>query len=122
VTRTDETWAKELEADAVRYPEERGEILLEAADAWDRAGNRARALEILTGLVGAGGDDGLHARTHLAEIHFKAGAMTRRTRSSPLWRNSPASQRGIASCRRNYSPNAVISKRRHAGMTGLPHG
>jgi tetratricopeptide (TPR) repeat protein len=74
VTRTDETLAKELEADAVRYPEERGEILLEAADAWDRAGNRARALKILTGLVGAGGDDGLYARTHLAEIHFKAGA------------------------------------------------
>jgi tetratricopeptide (TPR) repeat protein len=74
VTRTDETLAKELEADAARYPDERGEILLEAADAWDRAGNRARALEILTGLMDAGGDDGLHARTHLAEIHFKAGA------------------------------------------------
>lgn len=74
MTRTDGKLAQELEADAVRYPEERGEILLEAADAWDRAGNRSRAAEILTGLVGAGGDDGLHARIRLAEIHFKAGA------------------------------------------------
>jgi tetratricopeptide (TPR) repeat protein len=74
VARTDETLAAELEADAVPCLQERGEILLEAAEAWERAGNRARALKILTDLVNAGGDDGLHARTHLAEIHFKAGA------------------------------------------------
>jgi hypothetical protein len=97
VTRTDDTLAKELEEDAVRYPEERGEILLEAADAWDSAGNRARALEILTGLIGVGSDDGLHARTHLAEIYFKAGADDEAYAHLAVLANSPASRRGIAS-------------------------
>ena len=56
MTRTDVTLAKrlrgrradrhpELEADALRYPDERDEILLEAAEAWGRVGNQALAKE-----------------------------------------------------------------------------
>ena len=62
MTRTDVTLAKELKADALRYPDERDEILLEAAETCGRVANKARAKDILTELVGAGGNDGLQAR------------------------------------------------------------
>ena len=39
--------ARELEQDAVRYPEERGEILLEAAEQWKRAGEVDHAIALL---------------------------------------------------------------------------
>lgn len=66
--------ARSLEADAVRYPDERAEILLEAADAWRMAGEYDRALALLAELIEAGGEDGCHARFQLAEIHFERGA------------------------------------------------
>ena len=73
MTQADTKLAEELEADAVAYPEERGEILLEAADAWQRAGHRERAIELLTDLVGHGGEYGCDARVQLAGLHLQAG-------------------------------------------------
>lgn len=66
--------ARSLEADAVRYPDERAEILLEAADAWRMAGEYDRAHPLLAELIEAGGEDGCHARFQLVEIHFERGA------------------------------------------------
>jgi tetratricopeptide (TPR) repeat protein len=66
--------AQGLEADASRYPEERSEILLEAADAWRAAGGYERAVELLTEVIEAGGEDGCQARFQLAEVHFERGA------------------------------------------------
>jgi hypothetical protein len=42
VAATDTGYARELEAEALDYPEDRGEILLEAAAAWIRAGKLER--------------------------------------------------------------------------------
>ena len=67
----DEAAAIEAEADA--YPDERGEILLEAAAAWRAAGQPERANKLLTELVEAGGDDGCYARVDLAEACFADG-------------------------------------------------
>jgi hypothetical protein len=40
-----------LEAEAEEWPEERGEILMEAAATWRRTGDDARASALLEGLV-----------------------------------------------------------------------
>ena len=55
-----------LEAEAEEYPEERGEILMEAAATWRRTGDDARARVLLEGLVADGGEDGCYARMELA--------------------------------------------------------
>lgn len=65
--------AAEIEAEAEAYPEERGEILLDAAAAWRRAGDPARADALLRGLVAQGGENGAYARTELAEALFDEG-------------------------------------------------
>lgn len=72
VTKTDV--AAQLEAEAEEYPEERYEILLEAAEARRRAGNYDRAAELLHEVIGAGGEDGLFARCQLVELRFAEGA------------------------------------------------
>ncbi|MGI9000664.1 MAG: SEC-C metal-binding domain-containing protein [Pseudonocardia sp.] len=71
---TDQTRALDLEADAARYPDERGEILLEAAAAWERAGELDRARSVLTEVLALGGEDAGFARHGLAEICFDEGA------------------------------------------------
>jgi tetratricopeptide (TPR) repeat protein len=73
MTPVDEAAA--LEAEAEEYPEERGEILLEAAAAWRRAGRADRARELLARLVAEGGDDACFARFELAEGYFEDGAV-----------------------------------------------
>jgi hypothetical protein len=60
------TDALELEDQAEEYPEDRGEILMEAAAAWRRAGDGLRATTLLEGLVADGGEDGCYARVELA--------------------------------------------------------
>ena len=60
------TAALDLEAEAREYPDDRGEILMEAAAAWRRAGDDARASALLEGLVADGGEDGCDARVELA--------------------------------------------------------
>jgi tetratricopeptide (TPR) repeat protein len=67
------SWRKKLEADADVYPDERAEILLEAADAWQRAGHPGRAGAILNDLIQHGGDYGCDARIKLADLHLAAG-------------------------------------------------
>ncbi|MCG3749638.1 SEC-C metal-binding domain-containing protein [Amycolatopsis sp. Poz14] len=62
--------ATQLEAELEKYPEERGEILLEAAQAWRQAGDDDRAIALLTQAVAAGGEDGGNARVELAEVLF----------------------------------------------------
>ncbi len=62
--------AAESEADLDRYPDQRGEILLEAAQHWHRAGNHERAIELSTEAIALGGEDGAHARITLAEVLF----------------------------------------------------
>jgi hypothetical protein len=72
VTKVGEAAA--LEAEAEEYPDERGEILLEAAVAWREAGRPERAYELLEQLVAGGGEDGCYARTELANGYFSDGA------------------------------------------------
>jgi len=72
MTALDEAAA--LEDEAEKFPDERGEILLEAAVAWRRAGRTDRARELLTELVGVGGEDACYARFELAETLFEQGA------------------------------------------------
>lgn len=73
MTQADTKLAEQLEKDALAYPEERGEILLEAAEVWLRAGRRERAVELLTSLTGDGGDSGCGARIQLADVYLGAG-------------------------------------------------
>jgi tetratricopeptide (TPR) repeat protein len=73
MTPADEATA--LEADAAEYPDERGEILIEAAAAWREAGRPERAAELLAQLVEAGGEDGCDARVQVAEYCFADGAV-----------------------------------------------
>ena len=64
---------EELEADADKYPDERPEILLEAAEAWQRAGHSDRARAILDDLIRDGGEHACDARIQLADLHMEAG-------------------------------------------------
>jgi tetratricopeptide (TPR) repeat protein len=72
VTKVDEAAA--LEAEAEEYPDERGEILLEAAVAWREAGRPERARELLGQLIEGGGEDRCYARFQLADDYFSDGA------------------------------------------------
>lgn len=62
-----------LEAEVEQYPDQRGEILLEAADAWRRAGRFDRAADLLGRLIVDGGEDGCYAMVQLAEVRFEQG-------------------------------------------------
>jgi tetratricopeptide (TPR) repeat protein len=72
VTKVDEAVA--LEAEAEEYPDERGEILLEAAVAWRAAGRPERARELLEQLIAGDGEDSCYARFQLADDYFSDGA------------------------------------------------
>jgi tetratricopeptide (TPR) repeat protein len=63
--------ARELEADLERHPEDRGELLIEAAGAWQRAGEHDRAIELLNEAIPLGGEDGGAARVQLADLLFE---------------------------------------------------
>nr|WP_196255803.1 SEC-C metal-binding domain-containing protein [Micromonospora sp. WMMC415] len=65
--------AAALEAEVEQYPDERGEILLEAADTWRRAGRLDRAADLLNRLIADGGEDGCYATVQLAEVRFEQG-------------------------------------------------
>jgi tetratricopeptide (TPR) repeat protein len=65
--------AQALEDDAERYPDERGELLLEAAEAWRHAGDDLRAVRLLEQVVAGGGEDADRARVSLAESYFELG-------------------------------------------------
>ncbi|MEV7630609.1 hypothetical protein [Actinoplanes sp. NPDC089786] len=71
MAHADTKLAEELEADT--YPDERSEILLAAADAWQRAGHSDRARAILDDLIRSGREYGCDARIQLADLHLRAG-------------------------------------------------
>lgn len=73
VSTVDEAAA--IEAEAGEYPDERGEILLEAAGAWRRAGQPERANALLTRLIADGGEAGCYALVQLAEAQFADGVV-----------------------------------------------
>lgn len=62
--------ALEIEAQLEEYPEERGEILLEAGQAWLQADQPDRALKLWAEAADLGGDDGCYARCELADFHM----------------------------------------------------
>ncbi|MDQ4021756.1 MAG: hypothetical protein M3257_09065 [Actinomycetota bacterium] len=68
--------AWEAEQDAVRYPEERGEALLDAAEHWKRAGEVDRATAVLDEVLTLGGEDADFARVALADVCFQQDADT----------------------------------------------
>jgi len=82
--------AAELEKDAVRYPEERGEILLEAGEAWKQAGEPDRAVAVWRELIAVGGEDAGFARYSLAELCLEQG------RDAEAWEHLRALEDGPA--------------------------
>lgn len=65
--------ATELEAELVVYPDQRGEILLEAAHQWRLAGDDDRAIALLSQAIDAGGEDGTLGRVSMADLLFDRG-------------------------------------------------
>lgn len=66
--------ARQLETDAEQFPDERAQILFEAAAAWQDAGDVDRARQLLEGIIEFGGIDGGTARVQLAELFLTIGA------------------------------------------------
>jgi thioredoxin-like negative regulator of GroEL len=62
--------ARELEAQADDFPDERDEILVGAAESWQRPGDHWQAIGLLTDVIAAGGEDGGNARVTLADVLF----------------------------------------------------
>jgi tetratricopeptide (TPR) repeat protein len=62
--------ARELEERAEREPEERAQLLLEAAEAWQQAGELDRAAELCTQVIEFGGEDAAFARVGLAAVWY----------------------------------------------------
>lgn len=54
-------------------PEQAGDIVLEEAATWQRAGHHYRAIELLTPLTSSGGEDAEHARVALADVLLELG-------------------------------------------------
>src|SRR4051812_36138645 len=73
MVHADPNLAEELEADADANPDEREEFLLEAADAWRRAGRPDRARAVLDDLILGGGEFGCDARVQLADLLMGSG-------------------------------------------------
>ena len=66
-------YPRELELQAAEYPDERGEILLEAAHHWQRAGDTTRATWLLEEVRAMGGLDAEYASASLADLCFERG-------------------------------------------------
>jgi len=92
VTKVDEAAALEAEAD--EYPDERGEILSEAAVAWREAGRPERARELLGQLIAGGGEDCCSARFQLADDYFSDGADEKAYAELSLLSREPALHEG----------------------------
>jgi hypothetical protein len=67
--------AEELERDLTAYPEDREEILLEAAGQWAAAGEDERALEIFNDLIVTGSEE--NAQWAIAEKILTLGRLGR---------------------------------------------
>ncbi|MEV1116736.1 tetratricopeptide repeat protein [Actinosynnema sp. NPDC049800] len=62
--------AAQLQADLEQYPDERTQILIEAAETWRQAGEGERAVALLEQAVAEGGEDADEARVALADVLF----------------------------------------------------
>ncbi|MFL6130802.1 MAG: SEC-C domain-containing protein [Mycobacteriales bacterium] len=82
--------AESLEAEAAEWPDQRGEILLEAAAAWRRSGDRERAIRLLVELAAAGGEDGCYARCELVDDCFRRGDVAAAADGLALLARDPA--------------------------------
>ena len=71
--QTGHGYARELELQAAEYPGDRGEILLEAAHHWQRAGDTTRAIWLLEEVRAIGGFDAEYASASLADLCFERG-------------------------------------------------
>jgi hypothetical protein len=71
--QTGHGYARELELRAAEHPDERGEILLEAAHQWRHAGDPTRATWLLEQVCAEGGPDAEYARASLADLCFERG-------------------------------------------------
>jgi tetratricopeptide (TPR) repeat protein len=69
----DREQARSLEEEAERFPDGRGELLLEAGGLWLRAADHTRAIDLFERVVAIGGEDGEYARVSLAETLFELG-------------------------------------------------
>lgn len=86
--------AAAFEAEALEYPDERGELLLNALVNWRRAGHPDRAYALADELVAAGGSDGCFARIDRIEFLLEDGYRDRAaTEIAELARN-PALEDG----------------------------
>ncbi|MEU4764643.1 SEC-C metal-binding domain-containing protein [Actinosynnema sp. NPDC023794] len=84
--------AAQLQADLEQYPDERAQILVEAAEAWRRAGEDERALELLEQVVAEGGEDADEARVALADVLFALDRVEQaRAQLDTLRRERPSS-------------------------------
>ncbi|MEU4444565.1 tetratricopeptide repeat protein [Actinosynnema sp. NPDC050801] len=84
--------AAQLEADLEQYPDERAQILVEAAETWRRAGDDERAVALLEQVVAEGGEDADEARVALADVLFDLGRVEQaRTQLDTLRRERPPS-------------------------------
>ena len=88
--------ALELEQEAVRFPEQRGELLREAAEQWQLAGESDRAIELFTEVLTFGGEDAAYARYSLAEISFATGHDNEAWAHLTAWEDSGPSDLGPA--------------------------
>lgn len=64
---------RRLERSVGAIPERAGDIALEEAATWQRAGAHDRAIELLRPLTSSGGEDAEHARVALADVLFELG-------------------------------------------------
>lgn len=71
--QTGHAYARELELQAAEYPDEQGEILLEAAHQWRCAGDPTRATRLLEQVCAKAGPDAEYARASLADLCFERG-------------------------------------------------
>ncbi|MDT0202648.1 SEC-C domain-containing protein [Nocardioides sp. AE5] len=67
------TYALDLEADAARYPDEAGELLMEAAHQWRLGDDATRAHALLEQVRDLGGEDAAYACVTLADLAFEEG-------------------------------------------------
>lgn len=86
--------AEELEAQLDEYPDERGEILIEAAGQWRRAGEHDRAIALMTDAIALGGEDGGYARVELASLLFDLGRDDEATAQLDTLRHSKLNEAG----------------------------
>jgi hypothetical protein len=102
VPKTLTAWdrAVELEQDAVRYPGECYEILLEAAEAWQEAGEPDRAVALWLEVIEACGEDAGFARYELVELCFERG------RDAEAWEHLRALDDGSA----DAGPAALVAE------------